>query len=165
MLTNQKASELLAYDPLTGQLTWKVSPCPRIKAGDLAGAGKPNGEGYLRVGVEQKSYLQHRVIWLLVTGNWPQGDIDHADGDRANNRWANLRQASRAENLANAKRKSPRTGSSRGASYDKHRQLWRACVTQNRRQHFGGYFQTEAEAAEAAAALRTSLHGAFARHD
>lgn len=59
--------------------------------------------GYLRICVGGRAYYAHRVAWMLVTGEWPDGPIDHANGDRADNRWSNLRMASPAQNNANAR--------------------------------------------------------------
>lgn len=48
--------------------------------------------------------MAHRLAWLYVYGEWPNGDIDHIDGDRLNNRIANLRDVSRRVNLENQRR-------------------------------------------------------------
>ena len=165
MLTAETANSLLAYDPHTGALTWKVSRRHDVKPGDLAGRGKPNSAGYLRVGIHRRSYLQHRVIWLMVTGEWPAEEIDHRDGNRTNNRWRNLRSASPEQNSANRPRWNAPPGSTRGANYDPRKKAWRAYATKNGRQYFGGYFKYDHQAAAAAAALRNRLHGEFARHD
>lgn len=164
MLTAEMANELLAYDPATGALTWKTAIRPAIRPGDPAGRGKPNSAGYLRVGIDGRSYLQHRVIWLMVTGEWPPQEIDHRDRDRANNRWANLRAASPSQNVANTARRNAPTGSNRGVSYDHRKKAWRAYATKNGRQYFGGYFKYDHQAAAAATALRNRLHGEFAHH-
>lgn len=98
-LTAQRALELLRYEPESGLLFWLVRPCQRIPAGTAAGG--MNAEGYRTVRIDGRSYLAHRVVWLLQTGDWPQHDIDHINGDRADNRWGNLRDVSRAINNRN----------------------------------------------------------------
>jgi hypothetical protein len=58
--------------------------------------------GYRVVKIHQKSYLAHRIIWKLVTGDDPsEFDIDHIDGYPSNNKWKNLRLASRSQNAFN----------------------------------------------------------------
>ena len=60
-----------------------------------------HGDGYRCVAVNQRSYLAHRVIWAMMTGEWPKEEIDHINQDRADNRWSNLRAASRTQNARN----------------------------------------------------------------
>jgi hypothetical protein len=56
-------------------------------------AGNPGADGYMRVGVDGRCYLAHRLAWLLCHGRWPAHLIDHANGDRSDNRLGNLREA------------------------------------------------------------------------
>lgn len=68
--------------------------------------GKPVGcldktRGYLIVGIGRQNYFAHRIIWKLVHGIDPVGDIDHINGVRTDNRLANLRIASPALNARN----------------------------------------------------------------
>lgn len=88
-----------AYDPATGHLTYKVPGPPKKRVGDRAGSlGK---RGYRDVSVKGALYKEHRVIWAIVTGAWPTHDVDHVNRVRDDNRWANLREATRSENLSN----------------------------------------------------------------
>lgn len=57
-------------------------------------------QGYLQIGLFKRPYLVHRLIWLYMTGKWPI-EIDHINGDRRDNRWCNLREATPAENRKN----------------------------------------------------------------
>ena len=77
MIDYETAKELFDYDPDTGMLTWKVRPSVRSSAriGDVAWT--LNNNGYRRVMFRGKSYLAHRIVWLLTHGNWPEKDIDH----------------------------------------------------------------------------------------
>ena len=97
-LTHDDVAALLSYDPETGALTWKVSR-GTVKAGDVAGRG--NGHGYRQIGVKGRSYLAHRLAFLLMTGKWPTLFVDHLNGQRDDNRWSNLREASNEINQQN----------------------------------------------------------------
>lgn len=63
--------------------------------------GTPDSEGYLRVGIDGKSYLLHRLAWLYVYGEWPTGIIDHINRVPSDNRIENLRDVSQHENALN----------------------------------------------------------------
>jgi hypothetical protein len=90
---------LLDYDPETGELSWAVGKPGRSKG---ARVGHKNKSGrYWQVMIDRKSYMAHRIIWKLVTGEDPPEQIDHIDQDPYNNRWENLRLATPAQNSAN----------------------------------------------------------------
>jgi len=100
-LTQARLRELLDYDPETGIFRWKVARRgSKKKPGDIA-PGSNNGHGYLSIMLHQKRYYLHRLAFLWMTGAWPEHEIDHIDGDRGNNRWINLRNVTRSENLQN----------------------------------------------------------------
>lgn len=88
---------LLGYDEFTGIVFWKVG-WGRVRAGDRA--GRKDAKGYLRVGLFGQKLRVHHVAWLLHHKVWPKR-LDHKDGDRANNRIANLREATHALNCQN----------------------------------------------------------------
>ena len=86
-LTAQYARKLLVYDAETGVLTWRVKASNRVNKGDRAGCMRWD---YRAIRVDGGLYLEHRVIWLLVTGAWPEGVVAHVNGDGHDNRWSNL---------------------------------------------------------------------------
>lgn len=94
-----RVRELLSYDPKTGEVTWRVHRGGKTGAGSRAGYTK--SLGYREVRVDGKRMYSHQIAWLLTTGEWPPETIDHADGNPANNRFANLRRASRSQNNVN----------------------------------------------------------------
>lgn len=97
-LSAERARELFSYDPLTGLVTWKVSPSNNVPGGTRAGSD--NGNGYLRVRVDDKLCYVHRLAWLLQAGEWPD-TVDHINGIRSDNRWVNLRSVPKAVNNQN----------------------------------------------------------------
>lgn len=119
MLTAERARELFVYDPATGALIRR-----KTGGGYRAGsaAGHPTKNGYLRVSADRKTYAVHRVAWLLMTGAWPEADVDHIDMDRQNNVWSNLRVCTRSANMHNTK---ARRGI-KGVSWDGRNSKWRA---------------------------------------
>lgn len=121
-LTFAQVDELLKYDPKTGKLFWKPRTpdmfnegkrfsrehaCAKWNtryAGEEALTAINNG-GFFGT-VYAKSYLAHRIAWLLYYGEWPTHEIDHINGVRADNRIENLRDVTHRINLRNQKRKS-----------------------------------------------------------
>ena len=97
-LTAERLRSLVHYSETLGLFT-RLVDVRKYKAGTAAKGTLSHG--YVRVSVGGRSYAAHRLAWLWMTGNWPKQDIDHIDGDRANNRWANLRDVSRSMNLEN----------------------------------------------------------------
>lgn len=98
---------LLDYNPETGALTWRES-APRggkrqagREAGTTRRVGRPPGKLYRGVKIDRQVYGSHVLAWAIVTGEWPEGMLDHEDGDGTNNRWQNLRAASSRINAQN----------------------------------------------------------------
>jgi hypothetical protein len=104
--------------------------------------------------------MASRLAWLLHYGEWPGKDIemDHVNLDRSDDRIANLRKATKNQNMQNVP---TRRDGLKGASF-KHG-LWRARITHNGERYFLGNFSTEAEAHAAYAAAALRMHAEFAR--
>ena len=101
------ALENVEYAPETGALTWKVSRAkgkwiPEQTAGQPAGMLYRYRGGTRRfIRVLRRRVRTSRLIWLMVKGHWPQGVVDHIDGDTMNERWENLRDITWEENSEN----------------------------------------------------------------
>lgn len=166
--------QLLSYDPETGKLFWKrrdralfpTDMAHRMWNGRYAGkeaATSKMNTGYYQTSVFDNHVLAHRAIWAIVYGAWPEQHIDHANGDRADNRLSNLRLATVTENLRNtATRKDNRSGF-KGVSWHKSHQLWRAVIAVNGKQKYLGRYKTREEAAAAYDMAARQHYGEFAR--
>jgi hypothetical protein len=95
-LTLERVREVLAYEPLTGDFRWTVS-----RRGISAGKAGGLRDGYVKLNLLGHQPGAHRVAWLLFHGVWPSGEIDHINGNRADNRMCNLRDVPRSVNLQN----------------------------------------------------------------
>lgn len=97
-LTRERLAALLKYDPETGAFTRLVSS-GRGGAGGIAGS--PDRNGHIQITVDRRRYAAHRLAWFYVTGEWPEGVIDHRNGARSDNRFNNLRDISQEANTQN----------------------------------------------------------------
>lgn len=169
--------QLLRYEPDTGKLFWlpraKDGPVQSYKAGwdfaswNSAYAGREAfttpRNGYLSGSLLGRPTDAHRIAWALHYGEWPTSHIDHANGDKSDNRISNLRVASRSQNNQNVR--SARNSSSRfkGVTWDASRGKWIAGIKQNFKRHNLGRFATEEEAARAHDAAALQLYGPYAK--
>jgi len=124
MLTQDQLKTALLYNPMTGIFVRKIKTSPRINIGDVAGSTSDGG--YLLISVLGKQYRSHRLAWLYMTGKFPDLHIDHINHSRKDNRWANLREASRFDNATNRPLQSNNTSGVVGVF--KHRVTRRWCA-------------------------------------
>ena len=82
-LTQERLKELLHYDPETGYFTWKISPNNAVKVGSVAGTSMNN---YIRIIIDHKAYLAHRLAFLYMEGYFPEHEVDHINRIRDDNR-------------------------------------------------------------------------------
>lgn len=93
-LSFERACALLYYDHELGWFMWKVHRSQNIRAGRVAGcvcSTHGNTNSYVTIRIDETGYCAHRIAWLLMTGAWPEGEIDHENGKRSDNRFKNLR--------------------------------------------------------------------------
>ena len=121
-ITAEQAREVLTYDPETGFFVWNT--------GNTAGCFVSTG--YWRIKIFRVEYLAHRLAWLISTGEWPDGEIDHINQNRSDNRLVNLRVVTRSENLRNAKLRETNTSRVTGVHMDKKDSLWWARIQVNK---------------------------------
>lgn len=90
------------YDMQTGHFTWRVAGSGRVVG---KRAGSVGSAGYRHMKAFGRQVLAHRLAWLYVTGKWPRDMVDHINGNRDDNRFANLRECDKTQNHGNAVRK------------------------------------------------------------
>jgi len=147
MITAEDLRALLRYDPDTGEFT-------------LVTSGRSVGhvsDGYTRLYVNGHYLSAHRVAWAHFHGVWPLGQIDHINGVKTDNRIANLRMVSIAENGQN-RRAAQRNNSSGLLGVSKHKGRWRARITAAGQRHELGTFSTPTDAHMAYVAAKRHLH-------
>ena len=144
------------YDPLAGVFTWSVG-----RRGCSLGekAGSVTHDGYAVVKLGGRPIRAHRLAWFLSYGVWPDGEIDHINGDRSDNRLANLRVVDRAANSQNRRgpQKNNKSGL-QGICWVKHAKRWRAQIMARKVLHRLGYFDSPEAAHAAYMAAKASLH-------
>lgn len=98
------------YNPETGELIWRERP--REHFNDQRSymrwntcyadtiAGSPTASGHRTVLINKTPYLIHRVAWKLMTDEEPP-EIDHINGVRFDNKWKNLRAATKSQQIGN----------------------------------------------------------------
>lgn len=165
--TPEVLRQLLRYEPETGKLFWKERG-PEQAVWNRAWAGKetftaPSGHGY-RVGhINGRKYYAHRVAFACFHGKWPDEHVDHINGDRGDNRIANLRPASNSENMRNMRTPRSNKSGAKGVSWSSNRMKWEARIRTGNGSKFLGHFDTVSDAAEAYKRAARQYHGSFAR--
>ena len=156
-LTAKELRETLAYDANTGFFSWVIRPSKAVKAGDKAGS--PDDKGYVTIGIKRRIYKAHRLVWLYVTNEWPKGIIDHINGDKADNRFENLRVVGADGNSQNVRKPNKRNKSGfMGVIFFQNK--WRASITHKGKTHWLGDFATPEEAHQTYLVAKRKFHAA-----
>jgi hypothetical protein len=155
--------ERLDYDPATGLFLWRRHDAmPNKWNGRWAGnvAGRTCHKGYRQIAIANSRHSAHRIAWLMMTGEWPKADIDHINGVRDDNRFSNLREATRAENNRNASMQKRNASGVSGVSWHKMARKWQANISVGHRRIHLGLFSdiTAAAAARKTAEIEHGFH-------
>jgi hypothetical protein len=152
------------YNPNTGLIFSKVDTHGhgrKIPAGSPVGATVGNR---VKISIndwrgQSKQFMAHRVAWLLTMKEWPSLEIDHIDGNGTNNRWTNLRLATRSQNGMNRAKQINNTSGYKGVT--KHGPNWRAQIwAEGKHLTLGGH-KTKEEAYAAYCEAAKRMHGNF----
>jgi len=161
--------QLLIYDPETGLFVWRQRT-EKYCASELSArrwnqrfAGMPafttlHSAGYLEARVLWEPVLAHRAAWAMHFGRWPPFQIDHQNGNRKDNRIANLREATQTDNNRNLSRSKRNTSGVVGVSPAKGKWVARICEG-SKVIHIGTFANIDdAIAARRAAEIRHGFH-------
>lgn len=145
--STERLKQLFWYDPNTGIFI-------RLKDGSIAGSTKQSRVPYVLICVDGKQYYAHRLAWVYMTGSEPKGLVDHKDTNSLNNKWENLREATKSQNGLNSKVRSTNKLGVKGISKNKQGFLVRICL---------GTYDTLEEAIEVYNAAIMQHFGEFAK--
>lgn len=156
--------ERFGYDESVGRLFYIAAPCPNQPQRIGTYAGSKHGAGGWCLSYKGKNYLHCRVVWVWFHGIDPgKFEIDHIDGDRANDRIENLRLATRNQQQWNIGITKKNTSGVKGVSFYKRLNMWRADIRVYGRQKTLGYFKEKTEAIAAYHSAALAMHGQFAK--
>lgn len=161
--TQEELKKYLIYVPETGVFINRITRHAKAKEGHVAGYVNP-GSGYRYIYLDGLNLLEHRLAWIYVFGILPEGQIDHANGDRTDNRLENLRHCNAFENARNKRAGQNNTSGVKGVSWCASRRKWEASIKMNGKRVFSKRFDSLQEAERAVQLARSELHKEFARH-
>ena len=144
-----------SYDAETGLVTTKT--CRRnLTIGQTIGT--KDRQGYLVTSLYKEPIKVHRLAWALSCGSWPQGMIDHINGDTSDNRLCNLRVVTNAQNKQNIGKSSANKSGYLGVSFHKKSGKWAANIKVMGAAKYLGIFDCPKAASEAYLAAKRELH-------
>lgn len=144
------------FDYQDGCLSWKVGK-GTAKAGDKAHS---NGNEYRAIKVNQKVYLEHKLVWLWHNGEIPK-ELDHIDGNPANNRIENLRLATHSENMRNTRIRVDNQSGVKGVHWCKTKNKWKVQLRFNGKQKYLGRYDSLDVAQQVIEQARLNHHNNF----
>lgn len=154
--TQARLKELFIYDPDSGVFTRRISTGRHDshKAGKVAGT-----KGiYWQMHVDGKRFVGHRLAWVYVYGKPPKEDLDHINQNKLDNRIANLREATRRQNMQNVTLHKHNRSGFKGVAWHSPRKKWRAYIFNGYKQTHLGLFETLDQAVQARKAAEFEYH-------
>lgn len=168
-ITAEHLRQRLHYDPDNGLFTWRerLLTHPKVSTWNTRFSGQPAGHpdhlGYIRITIDGKCYLAHRLAYLYVTGHWPNDFIDHKNQQPSDNRWCNLRPATPRENSRNHRMRPTNTSGYTGVRAPQDDcPKWEASIEVLGEYITLGYFDTGELASEAHRRAAEKYFGEFA---
>lgn len=154
-LTQSQLKELFFYDDSTGIFKWNKKICRHVIVGSIAGSVYQ--DGYVLIKVFGKRYVAHRLAWLYVYGQFPDGELDHINGNRSDNRIANLRVVTRQGNQQNKARQENNTSGQTGVCFHSRSKLWQAQIYVRGKPVYLGQYKNKEDASVAYIDARRKL--------
>lgn len=166
-ITPELCRQLLRYEPETGRLYWLPRPASMFRDSPCNGgirtaqwaadcwnaknAGKladsTNRHGYRTTCLFKRQYPSHRLVIAMETGEMPPDEVDHINGDRADNRLANLRVVDKSENMRNQKLREDNSSGVCGVYWNKAANKWQAYIKIDGKVRYLGVFANIKDAA------------------
>lgn len=168
-ITHNELIKRLNYNKQTGKFTWheREIKSQYDKTWNKKHAGNETGylrhNGYKVINLNGKEYPCSRLAWYYVYGSWPEHEVDHINGNRADNRLINLRIATRSNNAMNRGIQSNNSSGYKGVWKRKGLNLWTASINVKGKKHYLGKFKSPEDAHHAYIKKQKELHGEFAR--
>jgi hypothetical protein len=142
-LTQKEVQEL--FDYRNGYLFWRTSGSGRMST--LIPAGGKNQDGYRRIVVFGREWLEHQLVWLYVYGE-VKTHLDHINRVRDDNRIENLRVATGSQNQGNRKLNKNNRSGYRGVIFLPSRNKYCATIRIGKSKLFLGHFNNIQDARE-----------------
>lgn len=152
-ITARQLREAVHYNPETGEFTRRSNGKP---------LGFKNGTGYTSFSLFNRDRQAHRMAYYYMTGRLPE-TIDHIDGNRRNNEWKNLREATQAENQWNKSMMTTNSSGVKGVYWHNKLAKWVAEIRMNGVKYYVGSYNDLEQAKKEIDARRKLLHGCFYR--
>ncbi len=135
------------YNPETGELiSIKRRPYTHEIVGQSLGT---LNNGYLMIYIKGIHYYNHRLAWLLNYKVWPTNEIDHIDGNRANNKLSNLRDVTVNINQQNTKLNKRNKSGVTGVIWNWEASKWKARIGINNKDIHLGFYEDFLDAVDA----------------
>jgi hypothetical protein len=169
MLTQERLKQILDYNPDTGIWIWIGKTHPRTNDSLIGTVAGTNIHGYREIIVAGYHYYAHRLAWFYMTGMWPK-QIDHINGIKDDNRWSNLREATRSQNSFNRPKQRNNSSGYKGVTKiisgtRNPKVKWAARIMHNQKGIHIGLFDSKEDAAQAYNQTAMKLHGEYYRAD
>lgn len=148
-LTQELLKSLVSYSPITGEFTSINPSIYNNNHGKRAGCLHKTKK-YRYLCLQGKSYREHRVVFLYMTGKWPTMQVDHINQIKDDNRWCNLRDVAPSVNAQNRPLYKNNTSGYTGVCWSKQSNKWRVLCRFNGKQIYGGLFDDKEEGARVA---------------
>ena len=159
MITQERLKEVLEYDPKTGHWKWLKTLANRAVEGSIA--GYINNVGYRMITIQGKLYQSSRLAFLYQNGKMPDQYVDHIDGNRSNDKWSNLREATATQNQFNRSIQKNNTSGAKGVGWDGRKNKWFAKIWIKRKCIYIGYYSNKQDAINARKNAEVIYHGEY----